>query len=155
MAWQATALTIPRRETVSCRVCSATMCTPYFSARGYTIVRCDTCGLRYVSPQPNHEELNRLYASYDDGDQWRNGEERFNRAIRQVVLRYKKEGSALDVGSGSGDFLRCLRDGGFRVFGIEPSQWAVPTRDPYMELKPLMGRLRPSWRRALVGPLTS
>lgn len=122
MAWQATALTIPRRETVSCRVCSATMCTPYFSARGYTIVRCNTCGLRYVNPQPNHEELNRLYASYDDGDQWRNGEERFNRAIRQVVLRYKKEGSALDVGSGSGDFLRCLRDGGFRVFGIEPSQ---------------------------------
>lgn|SRR5208337_3886879 len=122
MVSQATGLALPQRETVSCRVCSASLCTPYLSGRGYIVVRCDVCGLRYVNPQPSLKELEQIYATCDHGDQWRNGEEGFNRGVRQVVLRYKKGGSAMDVGSGSGNFLRCLREAGFRVFGVEPSQ---------------------------------
>jgi len=121
MGSQATALAIPQRETVSCRVCSASPCTPYLSARGYSIVRCDGCGLRYVNPQPSLKELEQLYAAFDQGDQWRIGEEKFNRGVRKVILRFKKGGSALDVGSGSGNLLRCLREAGFDVFGVEPS----------------------------------
>jgi SAM-dependent methyltransferase len=121
MGSQATALAIPQRETVSCRVCSASPCTPYLQARGYDIVRCDSCGLRYVNPQPSLNELEQLYTSFDQGDQWRIGEERFNRHVRKVILRFKKVGAALDVGSGSGNFLHCLREAGFDVFGVEPS----------------------------------
>jgi SAM-dependent methyltransferase len=121
MGLQATALAVAQRETVSCRVCSAAPSTPYLSARGYTIVRCDNCGLRYVNPQPSLKELEQLYATFDQGNQWRIGEEGFNRGVRKVVLRFKKRGSALDLGSGSGNFLRCLREAGFDVFGVEPS----------------------------------
>ncbi len=112
---------IAERETVPCRVCSASPYTPYLKARGYSIVRCDSCGLRYVNPQPSLQELERLYATFDQGNQWRVGEEPFNRKIRKVILRYKQGGSAMDVGSGSGNFLRCLRQAGFEVLGVEPS----------------------------------
>jgi SAM-dependent methyltransferase len=121
MGSQATALEVAQRETISCRVCSALRCTPYLNARGYTIVRCDHCGLRYVNPQPSLRELEKLYAAFDQGNQWRIGEEGLNRGVRKVILRFKKGGAALDVGSGSGNFLRCLREAGFQVFGVEPS----------------------------------
>jgi SAM-dependent methyltransferase len=112
----------PVRETVSCRSCSAPGCTPYLQGRGYTVVRCDDCGLFYVHPQPSLKELEQYYANYDLGSQWRTGEESFNRSVREAILQCKKGGSALDVGSGSGNFLRCLRQAGFQVFGIEPSE---------------------------------
>jgi SAM-dependent methyltransferase len=122
MASQAAVLAPPERELVSCRVCSGSPSTPYLSARGYTLVRCDTCGLLYVNPQPSVKELEHIYAAFDQGDQWRKGEEAFNRGVREVVLRFKEGGGAMDVGSGSGNFLRCLRESGFRVFGVEPSE---------------------------------
>ncbi len=109
------------RETVACPVCTTSPCTPYLNARSYCIVRCDSCGLRYVNPQPSLQELEQLYADFDQGNQWRIGEEPFNRKVRNVILRYKQTGSAMDVGSGSGNFLRCLRQAGFEVFGVEPS----------------------------------
>jgi SAM-dependent methyltransferase len=121
MSLQATALAIPHGEIVSCRVCSTSHCKPYLTARGYFIVQCDNCGLRYVNPQPSLKQLEQLYTAFDQGSQWRFGEEGFNRAVRKVILRFKKSGSAMDLGSGSGNFLRCLREVGFDVFGVEPS----------------------------------
>src|ERR1700756_4768427 len=111
MAVPATTLA-PEREAISCHICSASSYIPYLEARGYTIVRCDQCGLHYVNPQPSLKELEEIYAAFDQGDQWRSGEENFNRGVRNVVLRFKKRGSAVDVGSGSGNFLRCLRNAG-------------------------------------------
>jgi len=122
MASRVSVLTFPEREMVPCRVCSGAAYTPYLTARGYSIVRCDSCGLLHVNPQPSVKELEHIYAAFDQGDQWREGEEAFNRGIRKVVLCFKQGGAAMDVGSGSGNFLRCLRESGFRVFGVEPSE---------------------------------
>jgi SAM-dependent methyltransferase len=85
-------------------------------------VRCRDCGLLYVNPQPSLAELEQFYTGYDLGEQWVVGEEQFNRAVRKTVLRFKQSGSAMDIGCGPGNFLRCLRESGFRVFGVEPSQ---------------------------------
>ena len=112
----------PLRETVSCHVCSASHYTPYLEGRGYTVVRCKDCGLLYVNPQPRLRELEEYYAAYDLGVQWVSGEERFNRLVRKIILRFKEGGSAIDVGCGPGNFLRSLREAGFRVFGVEPSE---------------------------------
>jgi len=110
------------RETVSCRICGSRGESAHLLARGYRIVRCVECGLWYVNPQPTPEELGRFYANYDDGDQWRTREKDFNRGIRKAVLRFAQSGILLDVGCGSGDFLACMREAGFLVRGIEPSQ---------------------------------
>jgi SAM-dependent methyltransferase len=75
-----------------------------------------------VNPQPSVQELAEIYRSFDSGDQWRRGEEHFNRAVCRAILRFKKSGTALDIGCGSGNFLRAMRKAGFEVYGIEPSE---------------------------------
>jgi SAM-dependent methyltransferase len=110
------------REAVSCRLCSSTNFEPYLEGRGFTIVGCSDCGLYYVNPQPSSYELGQLYSTYDSGDQWRQGEEHFNSAVARAVTRFKQGGTALDVGSGSGNFLRAMRRVGFSVCGVEPSE---------------------------------
>jgi SAM-dependent methyltransferase len=115
------AIPLETRTRVACHVCSNTEDLTYILARGYRIAECRKCGLWFVNPQPTVEELRRFYAAYDDGTQWRNLEERFNRGVRDAILRIKRSGSVLDVGCGSGNFLRCMREQGFSAFGIEPS----------------------------------
>ena len=112
---------VKARELVACHVCGVERHAPYLEARGYAIVRCESCGLLYVNPQPSLRELEEYYSSYDLGDQWVSGEEPFNRRVREFILRFKSGGSALDIGSGPGNFLRCLREVGFQAFGVEPS----------------------------------
>lgn len=122
MLTQASGVEAPQRETVSCRACSSSHYRPYLEGRGYTVVRCQDCGLLYVNPQPSLRELEEYYADYDLGEQWVSGEERFNRGVGKIILRFKKGGSAMDVGCGPGNFLCWLREAGFRVFGVEPSE---------------------------------
>lgn len=110
-----------KRVTVSCRICSSDDHETYLKAQGYRIVRCTACGLWFVNPQPAMEELRRFYERYDDGEQWRSGEEQFNCGIRTAIQRFKRPGAVLDIGSGSGNFLRGMREAGYSVFGIEPS----------------------------------
>jgi SAM-dependent methyltransferase len=106
---------------VACHVCSSTDDATFIEARGYRIAECNNCGFWFVNPQPTTEELREFYAAYDDGEQWRNLEERFNRGIRKRILRMKQSGSVLDIGCGSGNFLRCMQEKGFSNFGVEPS----------------------------------
>jgi SAM-dependent methyltransferase len=117
-----TALVQPtHRATVACHVCSSMDNVTHLEARGFRIAECRNCGLWFVNPQPTVEELKQFYATYDSGDLWREMEERFNRSIRKVILRRKRSGTILDVGCGSGNFLRCMKEKGFSTFGIEPS----------------------------------
>ena len=122
MAVPSIAPIVSDREEVSCRICGSRSESLHLAARGYRIVQCVDCGLWYVNPQPTPEELSRFYASYDDGDQWRAREKEFNRGVRKAILRFAQSGMLLDVGCGSGDFLSCMREAGFAVRGIEPSE---------------------------------
>jgi SAM-dependent methyltransferase len=122
MSSQAAMAAVHRRGMVPCRVCSSINHIPFADALGYRIVLCRDCGLWYVNPQPTIEELEQFYAEYDEGIQWRQNEEPFNRAMRDVIISLKQTGTVLDVGCGSGNFLLCMRGTGFSVFGIEPSK---------------------------------
>jgi SAM-dependent methyltransferase len=122
MTLQAKAAPDLPREFVSCHICSGLRSEPYLEGRGFTIVRCTDCGLYYVDPQPSSYELEQIYSTYDSGDQWRQGEEHFNRSVARAITRFKRSGLALDVGSGSGNFLRAMRSAGFSVCGVEPSE---------------------------------
>jgi SAM-dependent methyltransferase len=110
------------RQTVSCHLCSGADEVTYLEARGYRIAQCRNCGLWFVNPQPTVEELRQFYATYDDGEQWRKAEEHFSRGVRKAIKRIKPSGAVLDVGCGSGNFLRYMKEAGFSVVGIEPSE---------------------------------
>jgi SAM-dependent methyltransferase len=122
MAIHAATGLLTMRKSVACHVCSSTNDVTYLQARGYRIAVCADCGLWYVNPQPTPQELRDFYAGYDDGEQWRAREEHFNRGVRRAILRSKPSGRVLDIGCGSGNFLRCMKEAGFSAFGIEPSE---------------------------------
>jgi SAM-dependent methyltransferase len=122
MAIHATSRSLSVRKTIACHVCSNTEDVSYLEVRGYRIAECGKCGLWYVNPQPTPEELREFYANYDDGEQWRKREEHFNRGVRRAILRFRRSGTVLDIGCGSGNFLQCMKVAGFSVFGIEPSE---------------------------------
>ncbi|HWY57334.1 MAG TPA: class I SAM-dependent methyltransferase [Terriglobales bacterium] len=114
--------TMEGRATVDCRICGSSSFFPYLQGRGYQIVECLECGLRYINPQPTDRELREFYAGFDLDSTWRgDGEERFDRAMRDFVLQFRRSGSVLDVGSSRGNFLLAMRAAGFSVFGVEPS----------------------------------
>ena len=111
------------RSQVNCPVCDSPGFSPYLEGRGYRIVKCRDCGLRYINPQPADEELWDFYADFDSHSTWRgDGEERFDRAMCKIVLQHQPGGAALDIGSSRGNFLLAMRSAGFSVYGVEPSQ---------------------------------
>jgi SAM-dependent methyltransferase len=115
-------VTLQGRKTVNCRICGSSTFSRYLLARGYEIVECLDCELRYVNPQPTDRELREFYAGFDLESTWRgDGEERFDRAVRDFVLRFRHNGSLLDVGSSRGNFLIAMRGARFSVYGVEPS----------------------------------
>ncbi len=101
-------------------------------------VRCNHCGLVYVNPIPDPNELEALYRESDQGG--------YDREIDNVVHTYSKylsrylkllpkRGLALDVGAGSGFFLQAMLRLGFRkVVGFEPSSSTYQKASP--EIKP-------------------
>jgi len=122
MAAPELALTKAGRPAVTCRACDSAAYDCFLEGHGYRIVTCRNCGLRYVNPQPTDQELHDFYSNFDQETTWRgDGEEPFDRAMRKIILRHRKPGSVLDVGSSRGNFLLSMRAAGFDVFGVEPS----------------------------------
>jgi SAM-dependent methyltransferase len=110
------------RPEVTCRVCESSLHFEYLHARGYRIVECWECGLRYINPQPSDRELYAFYSGFDQEETWRGDrEQRFDGRLRSWVQRIRDRGSVLDVGSSRGNFLLAMRQGGYSVFGVEPS----------------------------------
>ena len=110
------------RPEVTCRVCGSSRHFEYLHARGYRIVECFECGLRYINPQPSDRDLFEFYSGFDQEETWRgDSEQRFDERLRSWIQKLRHRGPVLDVGSSRGNFLLAMRNGGYSVFGVEPS----------------------------------
>jgi len=93
----------------------------------YSVWSCMQCGFGNTYPQPDDALLHKLYST----QYYRNGEGiRFIRPVEWLIegmrrlrikrlSKYAKIGRALDIGCGSGRFLRGLRSAGWEVAGLE------------------------------------
>jgi 2-polyprenyl-3-methyl-5-hydroxy-6-metoxy-1,4-benzoquinol methylase len=118
---------------VACPVCPPGTAQRDVTVRwGVRIVACTGCGLVFANPQPSEEELERYYGP----EYFQRDEAKFLRwpLERDVELRFGRYlaelravcpgGSVLDVGCGTGMFLRVCREAGYETRGVELSPYA-------------------------------
>jgi len=101
----------------------------------WKIYRCTSCGLGVLDPRPTGEEMTELYtrdyfaSQYDGGVD--PGSPEFKKWFsllkhRVQFFRSKKaKGSLLDIGCGNAYFLALCRSKGYKVQGIDISEWAA------------------------------
>jgi len=122
------------RPVAHCMLCGSPRRSLRFREDPFAVVRCEDCGLVYVTPQVAPEALPTLY----DESYWRSdcpsqrgyGDyladeslylRTFQRRLRFLRRHLPPSGRALDVGCAAGFFLQVLRDNGWEACGVEPS----------------------------------
>jgi SAM-dependent methyltransferase len=91
----------------------------------YKLVRCDACGLVRLADPPSPKEMPFHYGQGYHQSIQSAGESDLARRWarhRNTVLNLKAGGTILDIGCGSGAFLRTLRGGAWRLHGVEISE---------------------------------
>ncbi len=106
-----------------------------FQRGEWTIYRCSHCGLGFLDPRPDEEELKALYRKtyfnsyYDQG--FKAGTPEMAKRIGQeshrirFFRRFKQKGRILDIGCGMGYFLYACRQCGYEVQGVDISDDAA------------------------------
>jgi 2-polyprenyl-3-methyl-5-hydroxy-6-metoxy-1,4-benzoquinol methylase len=120
-----------------CIVCGDAGCRPLFrniEQSRFGVARCPECGLEFLSPQPDPEEIAKIYSAeyYTSWDMKRSENEitakmkrlTFARRLRELA-QFVSSGPILDVGTATGFFLdEVMAEGKFDPYGIELSEYA-------------------------------
>src|ERR1035437_3608849 len=123
----------------NCPVCNSEQMNLFLSCKDKTvsretfnIVECIHCGFKFTNPRPEEDKLGEYYKS-EEYISHSNSNKGFIHSIYQIVRkytllkklqlisRYYKTGNILDIGCGTGEFLKTLKDANWKTFGIEPS----------------------------------
>ncbi len=130
------ATTIARNH-VPCNLCGSDDRLPHCPENGLGLVKCQNCGLIYVSPRPAAEELYALYGEtyfhnnesgvvgYTDylKDE-RNIRKTSQRRLRHIE-KFAQPGRMIDVGCAAGFFASEAQKRGWQVEGLDVSSFAV------------------------------
>ncbi len=123
----------------------------------FNVVGCRECGLVFVNPRPDQEEIGKFYPEIYSWKETLKAESLFAKWMRRLESAYryhllkneaskvvkfagKNSGKVLDVGCGTGDRLDAFRRKGFEVYGVEPSQSAKHARE-FLKLNVIEGDL--------------
>jgi SAM-dependent methyltransferase len=107
----------------------------FLSQEDFSIVQCNGCGFKFVTPRPNTEDIGGYYQSdeYISHDAKKvNFISRIYKMARvfsikskyRIVKNVVNQGEILDIGCGTGEFLGYCQLKGFKVAGIEPNEKA-------------------------------
>jgi len=125
------------RKHVPCNVCGSSEQRPFCPENGLGLVQCAHCGLVYVSPRPDPNELYALYGeTYFHNDE--SGVVGYTNYLRDEanirktfagrlkwLERFVQPGRLLDVGCAAGFFLDEAHQRGWQVEGLDVSTFAV------------------------------
>lgn len=88
----------------------------------YELVRCRSCSLVWLNHPPSPAEMGEHYgADYDRAIATAGSDPNHWTERRDILLKYKSGGAALDLGCSSGGFLSSLRNTSWELYGIEMS----------------------------------
>lgn len=123
----------------NCPVCGETEFKKFLRVRDYmiskekfNIVTCENCSFHFTNPIPEEKNIGKYYKSTDYISHSSNKKGIINflynivrkKTLKKKVdlIRYEIEGDELlDIGSGTGHFLKAAKDKGFNGIGIEPN----------------------------------
>ncbi len=119
------------RSDLACPGCSG-LCYSWLGTKsGYTLVRCQACGLGRTLERPTQEVTDAMYAdpAYFVGGEYYldyvQHEDGYRALARRVVTRVRRASPGAthwyDVGAAAGFYLDEARRAGFSVSGVEPS----------------------------------
>ena len=105
----------------------------FLSKEVFTLLTCDSCKLVYTTPRPSLETIGNYYKSEDYVSHSSTKKGLVNSVYNKVrnytlnqkvklVKRLVTGRDLLDVGAGTGHFLKRARDNGFSVLGLEPDE---------------------------------
>ncbi len=116
------------RHHIKCNLCESDETDLVAVQNDYRMVECRRCGLVYCDPRPAPEVLIGLYNSYhqrgckDDQTWQRLMAPNFSEVAGVLEDMLPGKGALLDIGCGYGHFIEIMRDRGWTVTGIEPSE---------------------------------
>jgi len=120
----------------NCPLCSSKAFDVKLKLRGFSILRCNECGLLIQSPLPSQDDLNKVYNSseywnrpyfsncgkdYERDDKI----QMYENALTKIEQLSPEKGTLLDVGCGTGVFLDLAQKAGWKAYGIEYSAVAA------------------------------
>lgn len=138
-----------------CPICNNDSFSPFLEVKDhmitkeeFKIVNCDSCGFHFTNPIPTRENIGDYYKSdvYVSHSSSKKGLiNRLYNSVRKRTLKQKvnwiKSNSngkqLLDLGCGTGHFLRAAIDSGFNGIGIEPDEDARNFAKTENNLSPL------------------
>jgi 2-polyprenyl-3-methyl-5-hydroxy-6-metoxy-1,4-benzoquinol methylase len=123
-----------------CPICASGLFHPLHRCKDTTVSHetfsikvCQKCGLGITSPRPQVDQLKKYYQS----EKYISHSGQSNNVLgkiyllarkftlswkKNVVSRYSVKGNILDVGCGTGEFLSVMKQSGWKICGIEPSE---------------------------------
>ncbi|MDR0709353.1 MAG: class I SAM-dependent methyltransferase [Spirochaetaceae bacterium] len=135
-----TPVTTQQSDYIPCAVCGGGRFKPCFFCEGFSYVKCLSCGLVQINPQPRKEEVRRRYRESHGEDYLAYelaNEAAFLRlqelaledagfySLEGDLLKQKREKAAapsvLDIGCATGALLAKLRERGWQTYGVEIS----------------------------------
>jgi len=144
------------QEIKKCPICNSEKLHVFMELKDYsiskedfTIKKCDSCGFKITSPQPSESELPSYYKSEDyvsHNDSNKGVINYIYQKVKSITLKQKErlltglktEKTILDIGCGTGDFLKYLSDNNWDVRGLEPDEGARK-----LSLQKLPGKIFP------------
>ena len=112
------------------------ICTDHsVSKEQFNIVSCETCGFLFTNPKPKDDDINKYYISSNYISHTNKKKGLLNwlyQLVRKITIhkklkllkKFKENGTHLDIGCGTGEFLYACKKNGYKTLGIEPSDLA-------------------------------
>jgi 2-polyprenyl-3-methyl-5-hydroxy-6-metoxy-1,4-benzoquinol methylase len=116
-----------------CEICGGDAFAPRFAKHGHAYVRCRTCGLERIDPQPSDAELAEIYGqTYYDA--WGLQADEQHAAVlkretfRRVIAaagRLPPRAKVLDCGAATGFLMQVAAEASYEPYGVELSSYGA------------------------------